>query len=106
MTEREQILRRLLKPAQDIADDMTARGTIDHYLFIGGPADGEWKSLPKDAPTAICPVLDLPGGVGAFHLNEVLYRRQVLQKGKENRIVYVLDGMTLSDATTRLLHNE
>ena len=83
-------------PGPDIADD------FDRYLFIGGPADGEWKTIPKDAPTAICPVLDLPSGVGAFHLNEFAYRRHVLQS---KAVVYVLEGMTLSDASARLLQN-
>ena len=83
-------------PGPDTADD------FDQYLFIGGPADGEWKIIPKDAPTAICPVLDLPSGVGAFHLDEFAYRRHVLQS---KAVVYVLEGMTLSDASARLLQN-
>jgi hypothetical protein len=76
-------------------------------LFIGGPADGEWRALALDREfvhvAVVPPVGVAPEALLIDSLRSVVYRRETLGHGTTRWQVYVVEDMTADEAMTQLL---
>lgn len=84
---------------------------MTQFLFIGGPADGQWKQadhehwqVPVYPTPAVAPYVRWPTEPDADHLCfTATYRKRFWRSDKGVYEMYVLDSMTDSEAMQRLL---
>ena len=78
------------------------------YLFIGGPADGEWRAIPDARGKVLVPVVSSPMSPFPFGVDfeEAEYRRESFYIRDADPIeMFVFADMSLADAVIRLLSN-